>query len=282
MGLGSFVKRASGFGGGSGNDTLTGMLDPSGKLPSIDDWLGNTGADAANAAAQVQAQQFEKVFQLFKPYADTGAAMLPNTVADSTTAGYGKNIGDILNSGTLDPLIRERQDAATAYFAGRGLRRSGAAGRAAADIPADLAMSLESELARRRQGVVQTGLGGAQQAGGALTGIGQALGGGILGAQQAKTQGMQNIASIGGILGGIFSDERLKTNVRPVGYVHNLTYYRWDWNDTARDIIGLEGEANGFMAQEVAGKYPDSVIDDGGFLTINYPALWEELHGYRH
>lgn len=164
---------------------------------------GKTGADAALDAGRIQAAQQDKIIKLFQPFADAGTAMLPQYVSDSSVQGYGKNIGDIINSGALNSLIQQRQDAATSYMAARGLRRSGDAVRQAANIPADLTMQLEQELARRRAGVVNTGVGGIQGAASGLEGVGQALAAGKLGAAQAQAQGFQNLLSIGGILAGV-------------------------------------------------------------------------------
>lgn len=130
-----------------------GLFEDSAK-DAFNSFTGKSGADSAKEAAEIQAAQQQKVYELFQPYAEAGKAQLPRLATDATVQGYGNNIGDILNGGALNPLIKERQDAATAYMSARGLRRSGSAVREAANIPAGLSMQIEAELNRRRQSLV--------------------------------------------------------------------------------------------------------------------------------
>jgi hypothetical protein len=178
-------------------------------------------ADASRDAAKMQADYGQKVLDLYKPYVDAGANQLPELENSATLGGYGNTLSQILGiaktpgpSGVgssigsilspnrqtsggnfLQPLIDARQQAATSYFAARGLRRSGAAGKAAADIPTDLALQIESELNRRRQAIAGAGQTGVQGSAGTLTGIGEALAAGRLGVAQAQAQGAQGIAN---------------------------------------------------------------------------------------
>ncbi len=165
-------------------------------------FTGSKQSDAAQEAAGIQAGQYQQIIDMQKPFVDAGVAQL-DPLADSATAqGYGQNIGDLLNGGALAPLIKERQDAATNYFAARGLRRSGAAGREAANIPTDLSMQIESELNRRRQSLAGVGQSGVNSSSGALEGIGASLAGGQLGAAQASTNGVNNMIKIASLFMG--------------------------------------------------------------------------------
>lgn len=83
-------------------------------------------------------------------------------------------------------------------------------------------------------------------------------------------------AAIGAVGGYFFSDERLKENMQPIGKIHDLTLYEWDWKPGARMAVGTE-MSTGFKAQEVAEKYPECVDDTHGLLIINYPLLHETL-----
>lgn len=64
------------------------------------------------------------------------------------------------------------------------------------------------------------------------------------------------------------SDARLKTALRPIGVTHNgLSLYRYRY-------IGLDGEYEGVMAQDVAEVYPDAVTRlPGGYIAVNYSKL---------
>jgi hypothetical protein len=66
------------------------------------------------------------------------------------------------------------------------------------------------------------------------------------------------------VLGSIFSDERLKEDIEPVGALYdgtNVYRYRYKGDDTPR--IGV-------MAQEIAMDRPEAVHDIGGWLAVDY------------
>jgi hypothetical protein len=71
------------------------------------------------------------------------------------------------------------------------------------------------------------------------------------------------------------SDIRFKENIRPAGQTaggHNL--YMWDWNDTAKDVLGEEGSAMGVIAQEVKETNPELVVEfDDGYYRVNYGGI---------
>jgi hypothetical protein len=99
---------------------------------------------------------------------------------------------------------------------------------------------------------------------GALTGAGNANASAALAnSNQAQSMVSGGVKALSG-LGSIFSDERLKDDIEPVGELFdgtNIYRYRYKGDDTMR--IGV-------MAQEVQEKNPDAVIDVDGFLAVNY------------
>lgn len=202
MGLFSSFKN-SGGGLFPGADNLD--FSAGGTIQSLADPLDLFGVRAQKAADKSAAQQqaqFDKIISLYQPSVDAATRQYPFLEESATAEGYGNNIGDILKGGSLDPLIKDRQDAATNYMAARGLRRSGAAVREAANIPTDLAMQVEQELTRRRQSLAGQGQTGMAQTSNALNGIGMAQAGATLGGQQIQAQNRNNaLGLIGGILG---------------------------------------------------------------------------------
>ncbi len=68
------------------------------------------------------------------------------------------------------------------------------------------------------------------------------------------------------------SDERLKTNIHPVGQTANgLTLYEFSYRDRP-------GTYRGVMAQEVQQIMPSAVVEhESGFLYVNYDALGIEM-----
>ena len=64
-----------------------------------------------------------------------------------------------------------------------------------------------------------------------------------------------------------FSDSRLKDNIQKIGEKDGLNWYSWNWNEEANGL-GLFGESEGFMADEVESVYPEKVIIKDGYKFI--------------
>jgi len=104
--------------------------------------------------------------------------------------------------------------------------------------------------------------------------IGATRAAGTLGAYQSQQAGQQaGFSNLGGLAGLVmqgystFSDRRLKENIEKVGEKDGLNWYSWTWNDKAKDL-GLEGEGEGFLADEVELLYPHLVIEKEGYKFI--------------
>jgi hypothetical protein len=102
---------------------------------------------------------------------------------------------------------------------------------------------------------------------------GAALAGGELGEAKAYGQlfnlpaqflGMQMGGGKAGGFGNLFSDRRLKKNIKQISTrPDGLNVYEFDY-------IWGGGRQVGLMAQEVQGVYPDAVSESGGYLMVNY------------
>ena len=102
---------------------------------------------------------------------------------------------------------------------------------------------------------------------------GAALAGGELGEAKAYGQlfnlpaqflGMQMGGGKAGGFGNLFSDRRLKKNIKKISTrPDGLNVYEFDY-------IWGGGRQVGLMAQEVQGVYPDAVSESGGYLMVNY------------
>ena len=204
-----------------------GLLSGGGVLGSIGGALGiNTDAQqkaigragAASEAsigkgiAEIRGSQAATLAEL-QPFAQAGLGALPNVQQSATLEGFGGNLDAILNSGVLDQFINERQRAADASFGRAGLTRSGAAGQAAADIPAELALQFEALLSGRQGNLLNTGLnassnlasirqGNAANIANLFAGQGQAQASTILGQQQAQQAGSSNLLSLASLGAG--------------------------------------------------------------------------------
>lgn len=89
----------------------------------------------------------------------------------------------------------------------------------------------------------------------------------------ASNQAKSNAAGIGGIMAGIFSDERLKENVQFTHNANGHRWYTWEWAPDAAAIVG-DQVAAGVIAQEVQKTRPDAVTEHhSGYLVVDYGRL---------
>ena len=78
-------------------------------------------------------------------------------------------------------------------------------------------------------------------------------------------------------LGKLFSDERLKENIKLVGEIAGQNLYTWNWRDTnvTRSFAGDAGI--GFIAQEVEKNLPHAVTTDkSGYKKITLAEIFKE------
>lgn len=107
---------------------------------------------------------------------------------------------------------------------------------------------------------------------------------GRIGATGAHAGALGNVGQnqggfLGGIFGGIgdlFSDRRLKKNVKLVGTDEaGVNWYTWEWNSQAK-LLGADKVAPfGVIAQEVREQGFDHAVseDPSGFLKVNYDMI---------
>jgi hypothetical protein len=105
-----------------------------------------------------------------------------------------------------------------------------------------------------------------------------AMGGAMTGFMQSPT-GSSLMNSVGstiksgiGAIGNIFSDVRLKNNIRQIGTQNGLNIYEWEWNDLAHSIGADKYPTRGVLAQEV--KHLGVVSrNSNGYLMVDYDKL---------
>ena len=109
-----------------------------------------------------------------------------------------------------------------------------------------------------------------------MSDIGTTYGQGIIAAAQAKQSGGQNNANnmmglgqLGIAAYGMFSDRRLKKNIKIIGKVKGFNWYSFTWN-TVAEKLGMTGNTYGIMADEVFAKIPQAVSLKDGFMFVNY------------
>lgn len=90
---------------------------------------------------------------------------------------------------------------------------------------------------------------------------------GILGAIGAAGQG----------IGALFSDRRLKRNIRKVGQRGDVNFYEWEWNELGQQIAPGH-PTQGVIADELERVHPDLVtVGQHGFKMVDYAGLQERL-----
>ena len=161
--------------------------------------------------------------------------------------------------------LNQGNNAITSSAAASGLLNSGSALKAREKYGQGLANNYFSQYLQQLGGLRDTGL----QAGNIIGGAGQVSSG-----KSKQSDGFGGI--IGGIAGAMFSDERLKKNMK-----HELTdrngirYYTWEWNERAKKELGLEGKAVGVSAQELRGTKHERALmkSEEGYDKVAYALL---------
>lgn len=106
--------------------------------------------------------------------------------------------------------------------------------------------------------------------------IGETLASGITGSAQAEQssfqQGFSNLLGLGGLGYMMFSDRRLKKNIKKIGEVNGHNWYMWDWNIVANKM-GLHGQSEGILADELVDTHPDCIGIKDGFMIVDYTKL---------
>ncbi len=99
----------------------------------------------------------------------------------------------------------------------------------------------------------------------------------LLGAGAGGFLGGAPGASIGAGIGSLFSDPRLKTNVKSSGKIGPLDLITWDWIEEAKATIVGNYRTFGFMSTQIKEFFPEFVSEYGGYDVVNYSGLMEVL-----
>lgn len=96
------------------------------------------------------------------------------------------------------------------------------------------------------------------------------------GFSQTNPSTFQQIAGIAGLGASLFSDERVKDNIAPIGETFDgQPIYRFNYKGQPETQIGL-------MAQDVERNNPDAVGSVGGVKTVDYDAATARAAGKGH
>ncbi len=250
---------------------------------------GGGGDNAAEDAANIQAQSQRDALEYLKQ-----TERLPQAYREGALAGLGAEYGFDANGkyGTDGMSIIQRAEASPFYktavqrgeegvlrnASATGGLRSGSANEALAAVNQNALMSSYANQLSGLQGMAQLPS-NANNIAGAMSGIGQTLGQGMIGsANSAAAQQQANINNAAGAfqLGmqgyETFSDVRLKDEIELIGESNGHNIYSWLWNEAA-GALGLVGRSYGVLAQEVEKTHPQAVTERDGFKQVDYSAI---------
>jgi len=90
--------------------------------------------------------------------------------------------------------------------------------------------------------------------------------------------GLFDYLSLGATALGGLSDQRLKTNVKPLDKRGGIQFYSWDWNDEGKRIADQAQPTFGVMADELQETHPHLVHRGAdGYLRVDYGGLAEAI-----
>jgi len=81
-------------------------------------------------------------------------------------------------------------------------------------------------------------------------------------------------SSVGNAIGSVFSDRRLKQNIRKMRVaspIPGLSLYTWEWNEIAMSNYGLKGRDFGFIADEIDDQYISKDVYGYEFIREDSP-----------
>jgi len=96
-------------------------------------------------------------------------------------------------------------------------------------------------------------------------------------AANIRNAAIGNAINGAGNIAGMFSDERLKTDIAKVGERNGFNLYTWTWNELMPEAFKRGKKGFGVIAQEVAKVMPSAIIiDNTGFMKVNYHKILGE------
>ena len=91
-------------------------------------------------------------------------------------------------------------------------------------------------------------------------------------ADQLKRDERNNWLGVASLGLELFSDKRLKKNIKKLGRINGFNWYSWDWNSIA-EKFGLKGSSQGVIADEILKINPKAVSIRNLFMTVDYSKL---------
>jgi len=240
----------------------------------VRDLTGRTAVDAAKKGADAQVQGSIEASQLLDPFKGIGEQGLAQ-------AGFLTDPNAQFEFLQNNPLFQMSLDNANQNTLGMAAAQGRlSSGDTLQQLSNNTLLAAQPLIGQQKQSIgdlLNFGLTTAGSQGNLRTGQAAAEAGGIVGAANARGQSAQNLFDIGGqALGAgaafMFSDPKLKTNIKKVDSKNGFNIYTWTWNKAA-EALGLHGDGRGVMADEVTQRMPDAVGGRDGYMTVNYDMI---------
>lgn len=265
---------------------LTAIKEKSvGKIFGIGGSSSSSGAASAAAAAQNQSTKqmidFLKQQQsVSKPIQDQALKDYAAMVNDPTAA-----LEKVKQGGLYESLLSGQEEAALRAQSAAGSLRGGGTLANVGNVQNQALLNAYGTQLQGLQNLSSMGGNYTGQIAGGINQMGTNTAQGIIAEAQNKAASQQ--AGFGNLMGlgqlglgaysaGLFSDDRLKTNIEHTGYENGIPTYKWEWNEKAADL-SLHGKSYGTLASEVEKVRPDAVSVKDGFKVVNY-----EMIGVKH
>lgn len=220
-------------------------------------------------------EELRRIYEMYLPNANAGLRQIPALTSGATPEGYDQRISDIIGMDSTQSAIGEQQRSLSQALASQGMRRSGYGAKSAAQIPGQVAQSIEGQMTGRSQSLFGVGEGAIGQQNEALSAMLQASDNKKFASDQRSAQRRSQNTQMAGMAIGLLalSDERLKDNIEPAGYLGKIPLIKWTWNKIANSM-GYHGEAKGVSAQRMLEIIPDAVVvGPHGYLMIDYSII---------
>ncbi len=211
--------------------------------------IGLRGVEESAFLADPQAQfEFLQNNPLFNLALEKANRQTQQSAASRGRLSAGDTLSALSNNVLLSaqPLIdRQRQDIGSLLNVGTGI----------AQTQANVAIGEGSNVA------------------GFLQDIGNIQSSATIAGQQARQQGAERAGSLAL---SAFSDSRLKFGAHIIGNKNGYDIYSWTWNNAAKKLFDLIGDATGVMFNDVLSKNPEAVDYQDGYGKVNYNMIGVE------
>jgi len=234
--------------------------------------FGGSSNKNAKKSLAFQNQVYQENKAMGQPFVQGGLGTF-NTYNSMLTGSDPAAFNNWLNSSDYNFTTKAGNDAINANMAAKGLANSGATLKAITQFGQDNAQQYRNNYMNQLLQSAQLGAGVA----GNVMGSGQSAAGNVNNIYQAKTQGaangVGNAMNFGLGIASLFSDERLKYDIKKVGRTTkkagNLPVYTYRYKGDPNNVVRM-----GVMAQEVAKKRPEALGPRvNNFMTVNYGNL---------